>query len=183
MNGLIAFEGDNNVGLEIIKLREKFSIQNCIETGTQYGKTTQALKNIFSKVITIEADSEYAAIARTHIDKDIIVIQGKSQDVLRWIHCDNVIYYLDAHGCNIGGCPLKEELEIIATKNYQNVCIAIHDFKVPDKDFGFDTYDYPLEFSEIENYLHNIYPKGFNYHYNDVAEGAYRGIIYIYPKK
>lgn len=183
MNGIIPFEGDKNIELEIIKLRDKFSLKYCVETGTQHGATAQALFNIFSNLITIEADPKYSEIARNLINENITLIEGKSQDVLKSIDVDNSLYYLDAHGCDIGGCPLKEELSIIGSKNYKNVCIAIHDFKVPGKDFGFDTYDYELEFSQIEQYLPLIYPKGFEYHYNDRAEGAYRGIIYIYPKK
>lgn len=183
INGRIAFEGDSYIGAELIKLRDKFGIKYCIETGTQYGATTKSLKGIFEKIISIEADKEFLEMAKQNIaDDNVILMEGKSEDVLKDITHDNSIYYLDAHGCNIGGCPLKQELEIIGSKNYKNVSIAIHDFKVPDKDFGFDEYDYELKFEEIEKYLHIIYPDGFDFNYNEKADGAYRGIIYIYPK-
>ena len=183
MNGQVAFEGDSYIGVELIKLKDKFGINICIETGTQYGATTQALSNIFERVVSIEANNEFLDIARERIlNTNVELIHGKSEQALKYILHDNSLYYLDAHGCNVGGSPLKEELEIIASKKYKNVSIAIHDFKVPDKDFGYDAYDYELKMEEIEEHLHSIYPAGFDYHYNEVADGARRGIIYIYPK-
>lgn len=183
MNGQKAFEGDSYIGLELIKLRDKFNIKYCIETGTQYGASTKALAVIFDNVISIEADADFSAIAGENINEEnVVLIEGRSEDVLKLIDPDNVLYYLDAHGCNIGGCPLKKELMIISEKNHKNVSIAIHDFKVPGKDFGFDSYDFDLSFEEIEAYLNYIYPDGFKYHYNEEADGANRGIIYIYSK-
>lgn len=179
------FEGDTYIKNEIISLRDKFGLKHCVETGTQYGSTTLELYDIFKDVATIEADHKYfiEAAKRFH-SLSICTYYGMSQDLLKTISVpDDVFYYFDAHGCEVGGCPLKEELVVIATKNHKNVCIAIHDFKVPGKDFGFDTYDYELCYEEIEPYLKNIYPNGFGYHYNELADGAKRGIIYIYPKK
>jgi hypothetical protein len=181
LNGQVPFEGDTFIGLEIMKLKDKFKLRNCIETGTQYGSTTNVLADIFDRVITIEADSEYLRKARGRVTgKNVTFLEGKSEERLSDIKVDDVLYYLDAHGCNIGGCPLKKELEIIESKDHKNVCIAIHDFKVPGTDFGFDAYEYELSLEEIESYLNKIYKKGFKYHYNDQADGAKRGIIYIY---
>jgi hypothetical protein len=178
-----AFEGDTYIGLELLNLRDKFKIKYCIETGTQYGSSTIALANIFDNVISIEADPSFSIIATERIkNENVVLIEGRSEDVLKLIEPDNVLYYLDAHGCNIGGCPLKKELIIIAGKKHKNVSIAIHDFKVPEKDFGFDSYDFDLSYEEIEEYLNYIYPEGFKYHYNEEADGANRGIIYIYSK-
>jgi hypothetical protein len=183
LNGQVPFEGDTFIGLEILKLRDKFKLKNCIETGTQFGSTTNSLCEIFDKVISIEADPKYLAIAVQKVKHDnVTFVEAKSEIALKDINADNVLYFLDAHGCNVGGCPLKKELEIIASKNYKNACIVIHDFKVPEKDFGFDVYDYELCFEEIESYLKEIYKNGFDYHYNEEADGAKRGIIYIYPR-
>jgi hypothetical protein len=181
MNGQIAFEGDTYIGLEIMKLKDKFNLKNCIETGTQYGATTNVLAEIFNNVTTIEGDASHFVIAKERVKKkNVVFIHGLSEKALKDVNFDDVLYYLDAHGCEIGGCPLKKELEIIAGKSHKNKAIAIHDFKVPGKDFGFDSYDYDLCFEEIESYLINIFPKGFKYHYNEEADGAKRGIIYIY---
>jgi hypothetical protein len=179
------FEGDTYIKNEIFALKDKFGLKYCVETGTQYGSTTLELYDIFTNVTTIEADEKYLndAVGR-FCGLNILSYLGKSQDVLGDINVpDDVFYYLDAHGCEIGGCPLKKELEAIASQKHENVCIAIHDFKVPGKDFGYDTYDFELCYEEIEPYLKMIYPNGFNYHYNDLADGAERGIIYIYSKK
>lgn len=185
MNGQLPFEGDSFIGLELIKLRDKFNLINCVETGTQYGTTTKILLEIFSYVVTIEADAQSFAIAKNNLEKETHLFMrfGRSEDELSKLTLnENTLYYLDAHGCEIGGSPLKKELEVIASKKHENVCIAIHDFKVPGKDFGYDTYDYELCYEEIEPYLSAIYPNGYEYHYNTEANGANRGIIYIYPK-
>jgi hypothetical protein len=183
LNGQVPFEGDTYIGLEILKLRDKFKLKNCIETGTQFGSTTNSLCEIFEKVVSIEADPKYLNIAIGKVKHDnVTFVEAKSEEALKDINIDNSLYFLDAHGCNVGGCPLKKELEIIAGKKHKNTCIVIHDFKVPDKDFGFDAYDYELCFEEIESYLKDIYKKGFDYHYNEEADGAKRGIIYIYPR-
>jgi hypothetical protein len=179
------FEGDTYIKGEIIALRDKFDLRYCVETGCQYGSTTLELYDIFKGVITIEADNNYLVNARERFfGLNIWAYLGMSQKILNEVVIpDNVFYYLDAHGCEIGGCPLKKELEAIATKDHKNVCIAIHDFKVPGKDFGYDTYDYELSFEEIEWYIKDIYKQGFDYHYNSQADGAYRGIVYFYPIK
>jgi hypothetical protein len=181
----LPFEGDSFIKNELIKLRDRFGLTTCVETGTQYGSTALELCNIFNAVITIEVDLEYFKIASQRLYGTTgSCILGRSENFLPVLpDLDNVLYYLDAHGCEVGGSPLKKELEIIAGKKLKNICIAIHDFKVPGTGFGFDTYDYELCFEEIESYLKTIYPDGFNYHYNSEADGARRGIIYIYPIK
>jgi len=181
-----AFEGDTFIAKELIKLRDRFGLTHCIETGSQYGSTTIELAAIFENVITIEADDAYFGKAKERLSelKNVNVLFGMSEEVLlKLFFSDNVLYYLDAHGDRIGGCPLKEELEIIASKGHKNVCIAIHDFKVPGKNFGFDTFDYELCYEEIEPYLKMVYPDGFDYHYNEEADGARQGIAYFYPIK
>lgn len=186
-NGQLPFEGDAFIRVELIKLRDKFNLINCVETGTQYGNTTKDLCNIFNNVSTVEADNDYYEFAKAnlkHYKLEYIwfglSIEFLKEDVLK----NDTLFYLDAHGCKVGGCPLKQELEIIASKKLKNICIVIHDFKVPSHpELGYDSYDYDLKFEEIELYLHDIYPNGFDYHYNSEANGAMRGIIYIYPKK
>lgn len=179
------FEGDTYIKGEIISLRDKLGLRYCVETGCQYGSTTLELYDIFNHVCAIEADEKYFNLAKGRFEGLNIYIQlARSEDSLNSMQfLDDVFYYLDAHGCDIGGCPLKKELEIIALNEHSNVCIAIHDVKVPGKDFGYDTYDFELCYEEIEPYLKTIYPNGYDYHYNELADGARRGIIYIYPKK
>lgn len=183
MREQLPFEGDTFIPLEIIKLRDRFNLKNCIETGTEYGTTTKEFCKIFDSVITIEASEEnYVTASSILAYTQAACYKGMSEDVLKEINLrDNTFFYLDAHGNGI--CPLKKELEVIASKKLKNICVAIHDFKVPGKDFGFDTYDFELCYEEIEPYLKLIYPAGFDYHYNSEANGARQGIIYIYPKQ
>jgi hypothetical protein len=179
MGGQTAFEGDTFILPEIIALKKRLGLTRCVETGTQYGATTLALCEVFMGVTTIEADPVLFVQAAKSVGAKAIGVLGMSQDVLGTVLTSNTLYYLDAHGCEIGGCPLKEELAIIADAKLVNIAIAIHDFQVPGKDFGFDTYDYPLTMSEIEPLLKRIF-KNPAWHYNTEANGAYRGIVYIY---
>lgn len=181
------FEGDIFIPKELIKLRDKFNIVNCVETGTQYGTSTKEFCKIFKTVNTIEADQRYFDLAKENIKgiKNVTQWLGSSESILGKVDLRKpTLFYLDAHGCEIGGCPLKDELFIIYQMNLETVCIAIHDFKVPEHpELGFDTYDFELKLEEIVTFLQLIYPNGFDYHYNSEATGAMRGIIYIYPKK
>lgn len=183
MHGLKPFEGDTFIKGEIVKLRNRFNLDSCVETGTQFGSTTKVLERIFDNVFTIEANKDYADFAAERLLNTTHCINGFSQDALKQMNIDDCLYYLDAHGHDTGGTPLKFELEVLGWKKHKNICIVIHDFKVPGKDFGFDAYDYELCFEEIEEHLKVIYPEGFDYHYNSEADGEKRGVIFIYPKK
>ena len=187
VNGQIPFEGDTFIPLEILSLKSKFKLKHFIETGTQYGATTEFLSDYFKGGInfTIEADEDYFVKAAERLEhSEVALILDRSEVALGHLKpIENTLFFLDAHGCATGGCPLKEELSIIADYKLKNKVIVIHDFKVPNyPDFGFDTYDFELNFEEIEKQLKQVYPEGFNYHYNSQANGAKRGIIYIYPK-
>ena len=144
MHGLKPFEGDTFIKGEIQKLIDKFELINCVETGTQFGSTTKVFERMFVNTFTIEANKDYSDFAAERLLADTHCINGFSQDALKQMDIDNCLYYLDAHGHDTGGCPLKFELEVLSWKKYKNICIVIHDFKVPEKDFGFDAYDYEL---------------------------------------
>lgn len=183
MNGLIPFEGDTFIRAEIQELIERLGLNNCVETGTQFGATTQSFCEMFQSVVSIEADAGFLWVAKSRLAEidNVTLIEGLSQEVLPNATKSDTLYYLDAHGCAVGGCPLKQELQILADANLSNIVIAIHDFRVPDKDFGFDEYDFPLSIEEIEPLLHKVF-KSPKWHYNTEANGAYRGIIYIYEE-
>ena len=68
----------------------------------------------------------------------------------------------------------------------KNSIIAIHDFKVPGEDFGFDKFpDGRLyEWKEIANHVKVIYGEdGFKYYYNEKVSGSNRGVIFIHQKQ
>jgi hypothetical protein len=181
MNGQKPFEGDTYIRAELEALRDKFGLTTCVETGTQFGATTQSFCEMFKSVVSIEADQDFLWVAKERLRdiQNVVLLNALSQDVLEEVTASNTLYYLDAHGCAVGGCPLKQELQILADANLSNIVIAIHDFRVPEKDFGFDEYDFPLSIEEIEPLLHKVF-KSPKWHYNTEANGAYRGIIYIY---
>jgi hypothetical protein len=171
------FEGDTHIPQEILKLKERFGIKSVLETGSQYGFTQKWFKENFETVYGCEINVDFYNYC---VEQKLGVLNSTSVYAIQNIEFIN-LYYLDAHGFGFK-CPLKDELKEIAEKRCQPV-ICIHDFFVPGKDFGYDEYEYKLCFEEIEPLLPAIYPDGYEYHYNTEANGAKRGIIYIYPKK
>lgn len=184
MNGQKPFEGDTFIPKEILKLKKKFNIKNVLETGSQYGSSLAWFDNNFKSAVGCEPNDDFYEIANK---KAKLICNQNSIDFLTGVkgtekeYIDNTLIYIDSHWHNTP-CPLKDELVLIAELNI-NPVIVIHDFKVPNKDFGFDAYDYELCIEEIESLLPAIYPNGYDYHYNKEADGANRGIIFIYPKK
>lgn len=176
------FNGDMFIEAEFIKLRDKHKITTAIETGSCLGYTTVWLAQHFEKVYTIELNKQYVDIARSKflLHPNITSIHGNSEDVLRHLKIDgNAIFFLDAHWGN--KCPLLNELYEIYKLGLKPV-IAIHDFLVPDSEFGYDSYKgQPFSLKWIERLLKQIYGE-FDYHYNSEAVGARRGIVYIYPR-
>tara|TARA_B100000787_G_C16127147_1_gene265537 strand:- start:254 stop:883 length:630 start_codon:yes stop_codon:yes gene_type:complete len=127
-----------------------------IETGTYYGNTTNYLSKISDKVISIEADSRLADLAKTKFKKikNVNILNGKSEDLLNDIlinNCDykNICIYLDAHLCNDhlknkntfgtenNGTPIKLELEFIESQidNFDNFNLLIDDIRLFDTSF------------------------------------------------
>ena len=183
VNGQIAFERDTFIPKEILKLKKKFNIKNVLETGSQYGASLEWFDNNFDLALGCEPFEEFYNIAKKRAKN---VFNQDSIDFLTGIkgykntYINNTLIYIDSHWHGTP-CPLKDELVLIAELNI-NPVIVIHDFKVPNKDFGFDAYDYELCIEEIESLLPAIYPNGYKYHYNTEADGANRGIVFIYPK-
>lgn len=179
MNGQLPFEGDAFIESSILQLKYKFGIKTVLEAGSQYGSTLRWFMDKFDNAFGCEPNKNFFDIC---LQKNLILYNEDSLAFLkRFEGYENLLIYLDSHWPGTP-CPLKDELKLIAEMKL-NPVIAIHDFKVPGKDFGFDVYDYELCFEEIEPYLSAIYPNGYEYHYNTEANGANRGIIYIYPKQ
>ena len=174
------YEGDEYVHKEITKLVERFEIKTIIETGTYKGHTTKRLSEI-AYVISFEKNPEnYREAKSNYPDLNIINIDSVS-GLLITLPTPNTLFFLDAHW---KGTPLIEELETIREYKLKPV-IVIHDFKVPGRDdLGFDSYagqDYTWEW--IKPSIEAIYGEDYEFYYNDKAEGAKRGLIYITPKQ
>jgi hypothetical protein len=181
------FNGDGHMMTEFLKLKEQFGITHVIETGTYKGDTTLWLSDNFNFVITIEANPTYRAIAQKRFKDrhNIILIPGDSSkdlaDMITQCGESNLLIFLDAHW---NKNPVLRELEQIKESGKYPV-LAIHDFQNPDvPDMGFDVYPNEgiiYDWKWIESRVEAIYPK-YEKYYNQEAEGARRGCIFITPK-
>ena len=184
----LGFEGDNFIATKLEQLIKEFNIKTVVETGTYLGYTTKRFASMVDEVYTVEINPEYFNKAVQHVIAlpNVFMRNNDSPSMLNEtlpLIKDNTLLFLDAHWGN--NCPLIDELNIIGKFKNKPV-IAIHDFKVPGRaDLGFDSYngqDFTYEW--VKPYLDAIYGGENNYtiEYNNEAEGAKRGIIYITPK-
>lgn len=184
---LKGFEGDELIYKEIKKIAKEHHIKVAVESGTYLGGTTKRLAELFTHVHSLEIDGTNAiqAIKHTEDCPNVNIYQGNSSTdllpLLKDIKQQKVFFFLDAHWLN--HCPLLDELAQIA-ESKKIPFLAVHDFFNPNHtDFGFDTYNgQRLDFDYIKEALDKIYPLGYQYYYNESAQGAKRGIIYILPK-
>lgn len=186
----MAFNNDTFIALEFQKLRDEFSIDTVIETGTFVGDTTIWLADNFKTVHTIEIDNIYLNKAKAQCKNhdNIIFHLGNSgtslNDIISNITGENIFVFLDAHW---GKLPLTRELDSMANNKQNKYIIAIHDFFVPGcPKLGYDSYNnQPLEFNWLKSHFNKIYNNKFIHYYNsmDKADGAMRGIIYLKPSE
>lgn len=202
----VAFNGDEEIALEFIKLRDRFQITAAIETGSATGGTTNWLAGNFEKVHSIEINEQYLKFAkhRCAAHTNIKFYHGDSTtmllDILKTVG-NRTIIFLDAHWNE--HCPLLSELTAIANSGLRP-CILIHDFYVPGSAYskedkaaglGYDSYNgQPFTLEWIKPSLDKIYneqtlddrqvPDDYEYYYNDpvTAKGARRGCLYVIPK-
>ena len=207
-----AFGGDKYLESEFKKLVKKYKIKNIVETGTSKGDTTLAFSKMVDKVYTIEIKKEVYQISKKRLEEEenIHIFLGSSPFILKKLLPSikgNTLFFLDAHWGHYW--PILDELKEISKVPYlKESIIVIHDFYVPGKDFGFDSYyhsDSPIElflkksigflgkilkmnltskqkldYSFIEDSIKKINPD-YKHYYNSKAEGVKRGVIFIYP--
>src|SRR5687767_13182602 len=146
-----AFNSDSIILEQVKNLIREFNIDQIIETGTYHGDTTKELAKLVPLVHTIEVNPAYQNTAQSNCKgvENIYWYLGSSPDVLDKQllpgNSKNLLIFLDAHWGSYN--PLLDELKAIAKHGLKPV-ILIHDFKVPGKDFGFDSYggqDYDWE--------------------------------------
>jgi hypothetical protein len=125
------------------------SVQNpdvIVETGTFRGTTTEALADQGVPVVSIESYRRYYGFARARLRKfkNVDLRLGDSREVMRSMFDvptrspGRLFAYLDAHWD--AQLPLKEELDIVFTRD-PGAIVMIDDFHVPDDvGYGFDTY-------------------------------------------
>lgn len=178
----LGYEGDTFIHGEIAELIKEFGIEVIVETGTYLGATTKRFLEFGLPVYSFEIDRENAKKA-TQVAKDAKIFNVDSVEGLKThlpsLKDKKILFFLDAHWEK--HCPLLDELALIAENGIKPV-IVIHDFKVPGKSFGFDSYNgQDFDFDWICPSLEKLYGENFTYFYNTKADGAKRGVIYIHP--
>ncbi len=187
-NQQLAFNGDNFVEAEFLRLKKKFKIKTVVETGTCVGTTAKWFGENFSKVFTVEVVEQYRQFALQRIAglDNVTSLLGDSVEMMRsdiLKNCDNdTLLFLDAHWGNF--CPLREELSAVAEFKLKPV-IVIHDFEVPGiPELGYDSIgDQPFTYEWLKDKFDDIYGEnGYDHYYNSELDGANRGVIYVVPK-
>lgn len=207
-----AFSGDKYLKEEFGNLIKRFKIKNVVETGTFRGETTKEFSKMVENVYTIESNKEFYTNSRKSLKncQNVRVFLGSSPEVLRKILPNikgNTLFFLDAHWGDYW--PILDELkEISKIHSMSRSVIVIHDFYVPGKDFGFDSYHYStsrlqlflkrsinvfskiikiklidkqkLDYEFVRHSLEKINP-AYKHYYNSKAEGARRGVLFVHP--
>ncbi|MDP1729380.1 MAG: hypothetical protein Q8L27_04210 [archaeon] len=200
-----AFGGDKYLKQEIMFLIKKFQIKSIVETGTYLGDTTKEFSKL-AKTYTIESNKKYYDLAKESLKEyNVEIFSGSSPKILKNILSKiegPIIFFLDAHWNRYW--PILDELKVIAESGIKDSVIVIHDFHVPNKDFGYDSYydnkniikyllniiderflggkkKQKFDWEYIKNNILSINPK-YNYYYNQKTEGDNRGVIFIIPE-
>lgn len=184
------FSSDPLNHAEVARLIGKWSVEAAMETGTYHGHTTLALSFLCEFVVTAELDPLKAATAETLFQSagrhNIRLIRKSSLDAIAEVRDElknhRSLYYLDAHWNDYW--PLLDELKAIASITGPKPVIVIHDFQVPGHpDLSFDTYKgVSLNLDYVSLALDEIYQGRNSIHYNALAFGSRRGVLYVEPE-
>jgi hypothetical protein len=186
----MAFNGDSVVAETVKKLVNTLNIEVIVETGTHLGTTTEFLAQTFPtlKIYTIETNFSFFVKAENRLEpySNVKCLHGGSEMVLGsllpLVKDQRVLFYLDAHWYDFW--PLKDELKMISRHCIDNCAIIIDDFKVPNRNFRFDSYkNEPLDLKFIEPIFDKCITNPIIF-FNDRStrkEGAV-GKFYAFPK-
>ena len=176
--------GEINI-FDLTEFVEKYGCKTYFETGTGEAVClSHALKYDFEKFYTVDLDEElYEKAKNRFVGYPLTLINNYSSKALdeyvpKLDPNTPVFFFLDAHWQN--DCPLIDELQAIGQSGKSGI-IAIHDWKVPNSDLGFDSYngqDFTYEW--IEPTLQANF-KQYKAWYNNpkTAIGARRGVLFI----
>lgn len=126
----------------------RFSIKTFVETGTYLGTMTNAVKNTFDSIYTIELDRKLYERARNKFKrvKKIQVLQGDSAKVIAKVLKEietPVLFWLDAHysagitSRRVGEEPILKELGHILKHKVKDHVILIDDANLFDGKDGY----------------------------------------------
>ena len=183
------------------ELTLRYHWQSIVETGTYYAESALIFSYYVPFVFTMDINPECFRVSATEVLNKGYVLVGRTEtamllakqgkfinlycaDSAKWLSQylgavqEPVCFYLDAHWEDYW--PILDELKAIQGK--KNCAVIIHDFQVPGKDFGYDTYKgVSLNIDLVQENLMAINP-GFEICYNEEAAGNYRGILYALPE-
>ena len=175
------FNVDGLLTDRLLRYRMKHQFACAVETGTFRGNTTVGLARLFPKVFTIEMAAELYAEAKARFIHypNVTALLGNSPEILQQIlpELDYPLFaYLDAHWGDYW--PLRDELTILLSVKKPKL-IMIHDFQVPGRDFGYDSYKgRPCNL----DYLGDLLPHDeCRYAFNDrtAPRSSNRGVLFI----
>lgn len=152
-----------------------------VETGTSKGHTTVGLAKLFPRVYTIEVDPVTFAETKPRFRcyPNVTAILGNSAEVLEQILPElqyPLFVYLDAHWGSYW--PLRDELTVLLAVQ-QPKLIMIHDFQVPGRRFGFDSYD--GQACSLD-YVADLLPHDecrYSFNHRTSPQSANRGVLFI----
>lgn len=179
----MAFNNDTFLEEKFLEIRDQWGIKTVIETGTYYADTTKWLAQHFETVYTCEIHEPTYKIAVEQLEgiKNVVHTLQPSQEFLGEalrIAEGPLLVFLDAHWFEN---PLLAEIELIGQSGRRPV-LAIHDFKVPGKSFGYDTYPgITYDWAYVKDSVAKAYGEKFRHEYNEQATGARRGCLFVYP--
>lgn len=165
----------------VVAYHQRYRFACAVETGTYQGHTTVGLAKLFPKVFTIEFNTDFHTAVQPRLNKypNINSLLGHSPDQLRCILNDftyPLFAYLDAHWHE--NWPLRDELQILLAVK-QPKLIMIHDFQVPGREFGFDSYK---EHACNLDYIGDILPHDecrYTFNHQTSPQSANRGVLFI----
>ena len=192
----LPFNGDTYAEKEFLKLKEQYGIKTVVETGSCFYTTTKWFAENFSSVLTVEINAEYAKYGihkikdmpnvKPHIADSVDFLLNLPLDVSGNFSSERVLFFLDAHWEE--SCPLLNELISIASIHSKIIhppVVVIHDFYTGNPELGYDSYngqDFTYEWIQpCLRAIEHAYGCEYKHYYNENAEGAKRGIIYIVP--
>ena len=118
----------------ILNIKEHFSIDQFIETGTFKGKSSSWAAKFFKEVITIENSKELFESTSKNLAeyKNISCLYGNSSKELAKVVSklsQPAIFWLDAHWCggstygNNDPCPLLEEIRVVKQSGLNHILL------------------------------------------------------------
>ena len=194
-----AFNCDYQVEKQTDKLINLFNIECCLETGTYTGNTDIWFSTRVKDVYTVELTDKWYNYSKNKFKKqnisNINIFKDHSIHFLKnnlskiKEKYNKILCFLDAHWED--DWPLNNEILEIAKVYKDSAIIIIDDFKVPNRNFQFDSYkNQPCDLTFVHNALSNL--GDYIYYYNNTAENYHPslrpncigvGKLYVIPKK